>query len=156
LAVVVFEENQFFYVALFIFLGAALVLALQLVLLPPGVERVAGSVLYWLPVVLLVFLIVVSLNFWRLRVRVTREFFEARFGLFARKIPLKEIVGVGECEVKFPNYWGLGIKWGFDGSTAYCTRFGRGVRLKLKHGRDFVVSARNAAGLLRVLKKNLA
>ncbi len=150
---IVFEEKQFFHAAPFIFLTAALVLAMQLVLLPPSVERVTGNAFYWLPTVILVFLVIASLNFWCLRVRVTREFFEARYGLLARRIPLTEIVDAKACEIKFPNYWGLGIRWGFDGSTAYCTRFGSGVRLKLKRGRDFVVSASNAAGLLRVLKK---
>ncbi len=149
---IVFEEKQFFHAAPFIFLTAALVLAMQLVLLPPSAKRI-GNAFYWLPIAILVFLVIVSLNFWCLRIRVTREFFEARYGLLARRIPLKEIVDASACEIKFPNYWGLGIRWGFDGSTAYCTRFGGGVRLKLKRGRDFVVSTSNAAELLRVLKK---
>lgn len=150
----VFEESQFFLAAPFIFLAVALILALQLFLLPPDAERVIGSAFYWPPIVILVFLLLVSLNFWRLRLRVSDGVFEARYGLIARRIPLGEVVDAKACEIKFPNYWGLGIRWGLDGSTAYCTRFGRGVRLKLKRGRDLVVSTGDAVGLLRVLRKH--
>jgi len=39
-----------------------------------------------------------------------------------------DIISCEPVELKFSNYLGIGIRFGLDGTIAYNTRFGKGIK----------------------------
>lgn len=92
-------------------------------------------------------------NFRSLRIKVQGRLLEFGFGIFKKRIPLTDIVSCEETQVSFLRYWGIGIRLGMDGTICYNTRFGKGVRIKIKGKRkDYVLTSDNPQGLCQALK----
>ncbi|MBI5077380.1 hypothetical protein HZB94_03285 [Candidatus Falkowbacteria bacterium] len=66
------------------------------------------------------------------------------FGVFSKRIYLKNIEKIEIADYKFTNYWGYGIRFGFDGSIGYIPRAGRGIKIFVKDKRwpYFIISAK--------------
>lgn len=100
------------------------------------------------------FLIIIFWNFRKLRIIVTDEFLEFGFGIFSKRFKRKEIISCKPFEVRFGDYFGIGIRWGFNNTVLYNTRFGKAVRIKVKgHQRDFVVTTDYPKKFCNVLRK---
>ncbi|MDP2960305.1 MAG: hypothetical protein Q8N71_02670, partial [candidate division Zixibacteria bacterium] len=96
----------------------------------------------------------IYINFRRLEIKVQGRFLEFGFGIFRKKIPLADIISCEESSVSFGKYWGIGIRLGSDGTICYNTRFGKGVRIKIKDKRrDYVLTSDNPQALCQALKK---
>lgn len=92
-------------------------------------------------------------NFWSLQIKVQGRLLEFGFGIFKKRIQLSDIVSCEETQVSFGRYWGIGIRLGMDGTICYNTRFGKGVRIKIKDKRkDYVLTSDNPLALCRALK----
>ncbi len=87
-----------------------------------------------------VLLLLGLLNFAVLEVRVTEEAFTARYGILRVRIPSEQIIGAEVTTAPLWKYWGIGIRWGLDGSIAYTTSFGAAIRIERRMGRPFVAS----------------
>ena len=135
----------------FVFVIAMIGIILGLVLSPQDPKTP-----FWvMPFLVLVgfALIFMFANFWRLEIKVQGRFLEFGFGIFKKKIPLSDIVSCEESEVSFGRYWGIGIRLGMDGTICYNTRFGKGVRIKIKDKRkDYVLTSDNPQALCQALK----
>lgn len=109
-----------------VFLGA-------LFLSKPGFAAVYGIVL----IVLLAF----DVNFWRLSFMVTESEVSFGFGLVKKTFPRSSIASCEPYTLTWHNYWGYGIRWGRDGTLAYNTRNGPGIKLVVEGAkRPYVVS----------------
>jgi len=102
-----------------------------------------------------IFLIFIWVNFLEMKIIVTDEFAQFGFGLFRKKIPLKKIVSCKPFEVRFGQYFGIGIRFNWWNRTIlFNTRFGKAVRIKVRGSRrDYVVTTDNQKKLCQVLRK---
>jgi hypothetical protein len=82
------------------------------------------------------------LNFRRLLFEVTNNRVRFRFGLIKKEFLRADITSCEPYELTFRNYLGWGIRYGLlDGTVAYNTRFGRGVKMVVAgRKRPYVVS----------------
>ncbi|HVP37141.1 MAG TPA: hypothetical protein VMT04_09125, partial [Terriglobales bacterium] len=100
-------------------------------------------------------LIFMYANFRRLEIKIQGRFLEFGFGIFKKKIPLSNIVSCEESQVSFGRYWGIGIRLGMDGTICYNSRFGNGVRIKIKDkSKDYVLTSNNPQALCHALKSS--
>jgi len=64
---------------------------------------------------------------------------------------LQEIVSCQITKASFGRYGGIGVRYGFDGSTAYTTSFGNAVEIIPKEGRPFVFSSKNPEKICKII-----
>ena len=86
------------------------------------------------------FLILVYLVFMRLDISIDSERVEVSFGILRKTIPIEEIVSCESTHVSLTAYYGVGIRYGIDGSIAFTTSFGDAVKIRKRRGRSFVFS----------------
>lgn len=92
-------------------------------------------------------------NFRCLEIKVQGRFLEFGFGIFKKKFLITDISSCEETRVAFTEYLGVGIRRGLDGTTCYNTRFGKGVRIKVKSKkRDYVLTSDNPQALCQAVK----
>jgi hypothetical protein len=98
-----------------------------------GAKILLGSILFLLAVTLA--------NFWRLDFLITESGVTFGFGLIRKTFPRSDIVSCEPYDLRFSNYLGYGIRFGRDGTVAYNTRNGRGVKMTFRSAkRPYVVS----------------
>ncbi|MDP3024857.1 MAG: hypothetical protein Q8O10_04920 [candidate division Zixibacteria bacterium] len=103
--------------------------------------------------ILVLFFLLIFINFRTLEIKVDGRFLEFGFGIFRKKIALSDIIFCEESKVTFGKYGGIGIRWGFGGTICYNTRFGKGVRIKIKDKRkDYVLTSDNPQALCQAIK----
>ncbi len=101
-----------------------------------------------------VFLVLVLWNYRGIRIRVTRDAFEARYGLFNRtRIAMEDVIDCAPDRAPFGRYLGIGVRGGLDGSWAYTTSFGDAVRVTRTNGRPLVVSSREPGRVCEAVAK---
>jgi hypothetical protein len=100
------------------------------------------------------FLLIIFWNFRKLKILITDDFLEFGFGIFKKRFPKKDITSCKPFEVRFGQYFGIGIRWGFNNTVLYNTRFGKAVRIKVRnHKRDFVVTTNYPKKFCNALRK---
>ncbi|MHA1375628.1 MAG: hypothetical protein ACTSR7_15205 [Promethearchaeota archaeon] len=93
-------------------------------------------------------------NYRRLKITLTNNQLEVVYGIFNhKKIPLNAITSCDITKADFRTYWGVGIRFGSDGSWAYNTDFGEAVKLTFKHSRPFVFSTKNPQKICDLISK---
>lgn len=116
-----------------------------------SVEEVYGLVFAW---GILAFLLFLFWNYRGLKIQVSSKELVVVYGLFNRKsFLLKDIVSCQKTKVSFGRYWGVGVRYGSDGSVAYTTSFGDAVEVAPKTGRTFVFSSKRPDEVCEVIKK---
>jgi hypothetical protein len=94
---------------------------------------------------MVLFPILLYLNFRVLNIAITRSQIDLRYGLGNRMIiSIGEVVECEQIKASFSRYGGAGIRLGMDGSRAYVLYFGDAVKLSSKEGKAFVFSTRKA------------
>ncbi len=88
------------------------------------------------------FLLFWFLNFRGIKVQITEKELTVYFGLLNKKaINLENISSCTVSNTSFGKYGRVGVRDGFDDSTAYMTFFGKAVEILDKNGRTFVFSS---------------
>jgi len=148
----IYEEKQNFHV---VFLGFLLLLIVII-----GTMDFTIYTIYpadWATVVAdgtVIFLIFIFVNFRKLEIKITDDFLEFGFGIFRKKIPRKKIISCKTFEVRFGQYFGIGIRYGLNRTILYNTRFGKAVRIKLRgQKRDYVITTNNQKKFCNALKR---
>jgi len=86
-------------------------------------------------------LILVYLNFRRLFFEITKDHVRFGFGLVKKEFRRSDITSCEPYELTFKNYLGYGIRYGRDGTVAYNTRNGNGVKMVVDgRKRPYVIS----------------
>jgi hypothetical protein len=78
------------------------------------------------------------------------------YGLFnCKSFLLKDLVSCKKTKASFGRYWGVGVRYGSDGSVAYTTSFGDAVEVVApKTGRVFVFSSKKPDEACEIIKRN--
>lgn len=101
-----------------------------------------------------VFFSFIWLNFRVLKIRVTNSVVEVKYGIFNKKdIQLKNLVKIEVARSEFKNYWGFGVRIGFDGSLAFTTDFKDAIRLLYSNNKIFLFSTRKPQKLAELLNE---
>jgi hypothetical protein len=83
---------------------------------------------------LLLLTVVDLVMFWsfsKLTIKITSEYLQIGFGVFKRKILIKDINNVKVEDYNKSIYLGYGIRLGRDKSIGFIARAGRGIKLKV-------------------------
>lgn len=81
------------------------------------------------------------LGFWSLTFRITALEVAFGFPLFKKRFPREKINRCEPYDLTFKNYMGYGIRLGWDGTIAYNTRNGAGIKLTVEgEKREYVVA----------------
>jgi hypothetical protein len=116
-----------------------------------SVEDVLGVALGW---TVLAFVLFLFWNYRGLRIQISGNRLFVFYGLFNRKsFLLKDITSCARIKASFGRYWGVGVRYGFDGSLAYTTSFGDAVMIVLKRGRPFVFSSNKPDEVCEIIKR---
>jgi len=103
-------------------------------------------------------LAVLLFSFWNYRgikIQISPDKLFVVYGLFNRKtFLLKDIVSCKITKASFGRYWGVGVRYGSDGSVAYTTSFGDAVEVAPKTGKVFVFSSKKPDKVCEVIKRN--
>ncbi len=114
------------------------------------VEDILGVAFFWAILAILLF---IFWNFRGLRIQITDKRLYLDYGLFNKKsFLLKEISSCKKTKT-FGRYFGVGVRYGLDGSTAYTTSFANAVEVSPKVGRTFVFSSKNPDKVCEVIDK---
>ena len=134
----------------FFSLLALIVLAIS-VWVSISINNPSFSVIIALP---LTFVLVLYGNYRGIQTRITSKQIVVRYGLFNRKsIQMSDIVSCEPTTANFGKYWGVGIRYGTDGSLAYSTSFGNAVKIIQLKGRAFVFSSKNPNEICSVISQ---
>lgn len=135
---VVYKETL--YYGLWLWILVVGLIGLYVAVLVGAVARDQG----WIGVVfgvIAVALIALLANFWRLEFVITEAQVIFGFGLIKKRFKLSDVQSCEPYSLEFRNYYGYGIRSGRDGTIAYNTRNGRGVKMVVAGGRKpYVVS----------------
>lgn len=96
-------------------------------------------------------------NFWRLVFVITESSVTFGFGMIKKTFPLSEISSCEPYTLVFGNFYGYFIHTGRDGSIAYNTRNGPGIKLVVEgYERPYVVSLNNSGYVCKLLNSIVA
>jgi hypothetical protein len=117
-----------------------------------SLDTVYGLVFGW---GILVFLLFLFWNYRGLRIQISSKELFVVYGLFNRKsFLLTDIVSCKKTKASLGRYWGIGVRYGSDGSVAYTTSFGDAVEVAPKIGRKFVFSSKRPDEVCEVIQGN--
>jgi len=106
------------------------------------------------PITCIVLFALVYLNFRRLLFEVTKSHVRFGFGLIKKEFSRSDITSCEPYELTFQNYLGYGIRFGRDGTVAYNTRNGKGVKMVVEgQKRPYVVSVDDPERVCELLQQ---
>jgi hypothetical protein len=116
-----------------------------------SVEDILGLAFGW---AVLAFVLFLFWNYRGLKIQISRSRLFVNYGLFNRKsFLLNDIVSCERIQASFDRYWGVGVRYGFDGSLAYTMSFGDAVMVIPKRGRTFVFSSNRPDQVCDIIKE---
>ena len=116
-------------------------------------DTIFGLALGW---GILAFILFLFWNYRGLKIQISSDKLLIVYGLFNRKtFWLKDIVSCKKTKASFGRYWGVGVRYGSDGSVAYTTSFGDAIEVTPKTGRTFVFSSKRPDEVCEVIKRNM-
>jgi hypothetical protein len=102
---------------------------------------------------ILAFVLFLFWNYGGLEVQISTSRLLVNYGSFNQKsFLMKDITSCERIRASFGKYWGIGVRYGFDGSIAYTTSFGDAVMIILKKGRPFVFSSKEPDKICEILR----
>ena len=95
-------------------------------------------------------------NYRGLRIQIRANRLTVVYGVFNRKsFQLDELTYCRRTKANLGRYFGIGIRYGSDGSIAYTTSFGAAVEVAPKTGKVFVFSSHNPDRICQVIQNQL-
>jgi len=92
-------------------------------------------------------LALIGFLFWNYRgicIQISNGTLTVTYGKFNKKTyALADVVSCKRTRASFGRYFGIGVRYGIDGSVAYSTSFGDAVEVKPRDGQVFVFSSKN-------------
>ena len=105
---------------------------------------------------ILAFILFLFWNFRGLHIQIKGDTLSVVYGIFNKKsFSLKEIASCKKTK-PFSRYFGVGIRYGVDGSMAYTTSFGEAVEVAPKVGRTFVFSSKEPDKVCEIIKNRIS
>ncbi|MHA1126698.1 MAG: hypothetical protein ACTSO7_14860 [Candidatus Heimdallarchaeota archaeon] len=144
-------------ISAFVIVSISLLLVVLVSVIITTLKYLPQDILITIPFcsVLAVFFIFIGVNFRGIKITITREEIEVKYGLSKKTIPFIELTECEETTASFKKYWGFGIRKGTDGSLVYSTDLGEAVKLTYQNDKLFVFSTRNSQEICDILDKNI-
>lgn len=102
--------------------------------------------------ILTVVVFAIGAAFWRLTFTITADEITFGFPIYKKRFSRASLLSCAPYELKFSNYWGYGIRMGWDRTTAFNTRNGPGVMLVFEGARrPYVISVDEPAYICKLL-----
>ena len=102
----------------------------------------------------LTFVLFLFWNFRGLEITLSTDELRVKYGFFNKKsIRLDHVSSCKVTKARFGRYGGVGVRYGFDGSTAYSTAFGNAVEIVTIQGQTFVFSSNDPEEICRKIRK---
>ena len=102
----------------------------------------------------LAFILFLFWNYRGIEIKLDSNELYVKYGFFNKKsIGLTQIASCKVTKGNFGRYGGIGVRLGFDGSTAYTTSFGNAVEIVPKKGRTFVFSTKSPELLCKNIRE---
>ena len=102
----------------------------------------------------MVFVLLLFVNFRGIKIHISPKKLNVSYGLLNNKtIKLDDINSCRTVKASFGRYGGVGVRFGFDRSTAYTTSLGNAVEVNPKKGRVFVFSSNNPDKICELISK---
>jgi len=90
----------------------------------------------------LIFVLILFVNYRGVKIRITSKELIVSYGLLnRRRVPISGIASCESTKADFGKYFGVGVRYGTDGSLAYSTSLGSAVKINQLKGRPFVFSS---------------
>ena len=100
----------------------------------------------------LAFILFLFWNFRGLEITISTNELLVKYGVFNKKsIRLNEISSCNVTKTSFGRYAGVGVRYGFNGSTVYSTSFGNAVEIVPIYGRTFAFSSNNPEEICKTI-----
>lgn len=150
---VLYKETQFFYLIIATTLA---IIALCLITYFGGYSKKTTPLAVIISPILI--LTIVTVLFYKMEITITNDYLENSFGnkLIKRKILLSEIDVNKLQKVKFPWYYGIGLRLTPQG-TLYNTKVGPAIKIVSKDGqRTILIGTDNFEKIAEVLKEKLS
>jgi hypothetical protein len=94
-------------------------------------------------------------NYRGIRIQISAEHLIVDYGVFNKKdFQLEELTYCKRTRANLGRYFGIGIRYGFDGSIAYTTSFGDAVEVAPKAGKVFVFSSNHPEKVCKIIQKH--
>jgi hypothetical protein len=103
--------------------------------------------------VILLIDIVVFINFYQVRFRVTNEGLEFGYGIFKNKVA-KNNIGSVLIDNSKNNFFGYGIRFGKDKTIGFISKAGDGLKIVYKDQRKFFITINSPREALDIIKEN--
>jgi hypothetical protein len=103
----------------------------------------------WVLALLVAVFFLVALVFARLSIEIDEAKIRLRLGLLRKEIPLSEVTVAVYERAKAEAYFGLGLRYGTDGSVAFIAFFGDAVKVTRKNGRSVVFSTHHPSEVVQ-------
>lgn len=108
---------------------------------------------YILPLIFIVALGLIFINFRKLNITVDTEKIKVSYGIIKKTISLNEVVSCEPTRARLKVYGGVGIRLGADKSMAFTTSFGNAVKIVRRNGLPFVFSTNNPEKLSKIINE---
>src|SRR3989338_8625299 len=146
------EKQKTYLIVVGIYIIAGLFL-LSLIFLPGFFDFSEASLTTKAALIIVVLVdLILFWSFAELKVKLTFDALEFGFGIFRKKLPLREVKSCLIEDYDIKRYFGYGIRLGSDKSIGYVARSGRGVRLKTA-GRDYFLTSDSPEQLCNELRR---
>jgi hypothetical protein len=114
------------------------------------IKNYYGLILGWSVFAFVLFLF---WNYRGLEIEINKGSFLVKYGIFNKKsTKISYIISCKVTKSSFGRYSGIGIRYGFDRSTAYTTSFGNAVEIVPREGSIFVFSSNNPEKICNIIR----
>lgn len=115
---IVYSErfNFYFIIVVLLFIASMYVVSFFNEFIKAGLPSTGDIII--IVCILILFIFIIG-NFTVLKITITKEYVEARYGLFYKRVSLNNINSASSHKYKFTDYWGWGIRGSFSGTVAY-------------------------------------
>jgi hypothetical protein len=115
-------------------------------------NNLSGTWEIYLIIILLVD-VVLFINFYQVKFRVTNEGLEFGYGIFKNKVTKNNIESISIDNSK-SNFFGYGIRFSRDKTIGFIAKHGDGLKIVFKDQRSFFITMNNPREALDIIKEN--
>jgi hypothetical protein len=101
--------------------------------------------------------VLLYVNFRVLRISITKNYLEVKYGKFQRKmVPFTRMTDCERIQISIKEYGGIGIRLGRNGTWAYNTSLGDAVKVMISDDRPFALSTANPEEVCKILREKMS
>jgi len=149
---IIYNEFVPLHTIIIILISLVLVLLVSLTITTSILEPASRAITLPLNIVLFVIFVFIAINYRGIKITITSQTIEVRYGVLNKKIFTFDDIESYEATIAtMKNYLGVGVRVGFDASLAFTTNLGEAVKLTNKDDRTFVFSTKNSQEICDIL-----